>query len=156
MIESYKQAIEEFKRVEHLFHVSLKYTRTVDVIKSVMERMIATFEQSIDSLLKCLKEEKKIIDIPTNPIGKAMLIKEQDPTPEIVSKIDMYLKLRRMVKLEYTKREEFRRHVTMTVNLDGEKVDIDIDKLEEYYNETRLFLIYTKNKVSPYHNGNDD
>ena len=30
----------EVKRVDHLIYVSLKYTRTVDVIRSVVERII--------------------------------------------------------------------------------------------------------------------
>ena len=63
MIESYQQATEEFKRIDHLYYVSLKYTRTVDVIRSVIERMISCYEAAIDSFLKCLKEEKKIEEI---------------------------------------------------------------------------------------------
>ena len=40
MKESFDEAIQELKRVDHLFWVSLKYTRTVDVIKHVIERLI--------------------------------------------------------------------------------------------------------------------
>ena len=32
--------IEELKRVDHLVYVSLKYTRTVDVIRSIIDRLI--------------------------------------------------------------------------------------------------------------------
>ena len=38
--ESIDKAKEELKRVDHLFFVSLKYTKTVDVIKSLIDRLI--------------------------------------------------------------------------------------------------------------------
>lgn len=150
MIESYQQAIEEFKRVDHLFHVSLKYTRTVDVIRSLIERIISTYEQAIDSFLKCLKEEKKIDEIPTNPVGKGALAKENCGDAELCRYLDNYLLLRKILRCEYTKRDEFRRHVTMTVNCEGQTLNIDIDKLKEYYDETKNFLIYIKSRVQCY------
>ena len=148
MMESYKQSIEEFKRVDHLYYVTLKYTRTVDVIRSVIERLISTFECGINSLLLCMKAEKVIEDIPTNPVGKATLAKEN--CEELSSYIDMYLNLRKIMRLEYTKRQEFRRHVTMTVNLDNQTLNIDIDLLKNYYDETGKFLKYIKMRVEGY------
>ena len=44
MNEQLENTIEELKRVDHLFYVSLKYTRTVDMIKHVLERIISTHE----------------------------------------------------------------------------------------------------------------
>lgn len=150
MIESYKQAIEEYKRVDHLYHVSLKYTRTVDVVRSVVERLISTFEYSIDALLKCMKEEKEIEEIPTNPVGKGMIAKEKCNDEEMCSYLDMYLKLRKIIRAEYTKREEYRRHVTMVTNLDGETIDVDIDLLKEHYEETGRFLAHIKKRIEKY------
>ena len=140
MIESYKESIEEFKRVDHLFYVSLKYTRTVDVIRSVVGRIISTFEYSIDALLKCMKEEKIIEDLPNNPVEKALLAKEKCGNEEMHEYFDNYLNLRKLMKAEYTKREEYRRHVTMIVNMEGKTTDIDIDLLKEYYEQVRKFL----------------
>ena len=40
MIESLENAKEELKRIDHLIYVTLKYTRTVDVLLSVVERMV--------------------------------------------------------------------------------------------------------------------
>ena len=156
MIESYKQSIEEFKRVDHLYHVSLKYTRTVDVIRSVIERFISTFEYAIDSLLKCMKEENEIEEIPTNPVGKGILAKENCNNEEMCSYLDMYLKLRKIMRASYTKREEYRRHVTMVTELDGETIDMDIDKLKEHYEETRMFLAYIKGRIEKYKDDEDN
>jgi hypothetical protein len=150
MIESYQNAIEEFKRVDHLYHVSLKYTRTVDVIRSVIERMISTYENAIDAFLKCLKEEKKIDDLPGNPVGKGDLAKNKVENDEMRRYLDNYLKMRKILRCEYNKRDEFRRHVTMIVNYEGETLNIDIDKLKEYYDETKNFLMYVRNRVQVY------
>jgi hypothetical protein len=150
MRESYERAIEDFKRVDHLYHVSLKYTRTVDVIRSVIERIISTYENAIDALLKCMKEEKEIEELPSNPVGKAELAKEKCGSEEFCKYIDTYLKLRRILRMEYTKREEFRRHVTMTVSFEGETLNIDIDKLKEYYDETKALIMHVKSRVQAY------
>ena len=39
MEESLRNALSELKRAEHSLFVSLKYTRTVDVIKHIVERL---------------------------------------------------------------------------------------------------------------------
>lgn len=150
MIESYKQSVEEFKRVDHLYHVSLKYTRTVDVIRSVIDRIISTFEHGIDSLLKCMKEEKALAEIPYSPVAKATLMLEKCQEDKICLSIQEYLMLRKLMRAEYTKREEFRRHVTMIVAFEDKQVNIDIDKLGEYYDDIADFLRYVKSKVSTY------
>ena len=55
-----EEAKEELKRVDPLVFVSLKYTRTVDVIKSVLERLIAAYEFIVMELLEYIKEQKKV------------------------------------------------------------------------------------------------
>jgi hypothetical protein len=150
MIESYKQSIEEFKRVDHLFFVTLKYTRTVDVIRSVIERLITTFEYAIDALLKCMKEEKIIEELPKTPVAKAMLAKEKCDNEEMIKYVDIYLNLRKVMREDYKKREEYRRHVTMIVEMDGETLNFDIDLLKEYYEYMSDFLKYVKGKVEGY------
>ena len=52
MKESLQDAKEELKRIDHLIYVTLKYTRTVDVFLSIIERMINSYEFIIDVLLK--------------------------------------------------------------------------------------------------------
>lgn len=48
MKEAITNAVEELKRVDHLIYVSLKYTRTVDVIRSVINRLIESYNAIID------------------------------------------------------------------------------------------------------------
>ncbi|MBS3136092.1 hypothetical protein J4401_03970 [Candidatus Woesearchaeota archaeon] len=150
MLEKYRESVEEFKRVDHLYHVSLKYTRTVDIIRSAIERIISTYENSVECFIEFLKEEKLAPTVPDNPVGKAMIVLENIKSKQVETSMNLYLKLRRIMREPYGKREEFRRHVTMTTELDGEKLEIDIDKIKEYYDITTEFLSFLKKSIEPY------
>ena len=50
MREKLEEAFEELKRVDHLIYVSLKYTRTTDVLKNVIDRMITTAECMMNAI----------------------------------------------------------------------------------------------------------
>lgn len=63
MKESLDKAVEELKRIDHLVFVSLKYTRTADVLKSIIQRMINTFSFGFKALLIYAKEQKLIQNI---------------------------------------------------------------------------------------------
>lgn len=146
MKESFNGAIQELKRVDHLFWVSLKYTRTVDVIKNVIERLINCISLGLEALLKYAKEKKLIATIPTNEGLRCDLLRKTFPDSiELIDYINFYSRLRKLSKAEYTKREEFRRHVTMIATIDkGEVVEVDIDTLKEYYEKTKDFIAFVK------------
>ena len=61
-----EEARNEIKRAEHLMFVSLKYTRTVDVIRSLLERLVSALEACINSALEAAKERGTIDEIPNN------------------------------------------------------------------------------------------
>ena len=71
MMESLNNAREEFKRCDHLLYVSLKYTRTVDVIKSLILRMLSCYDFTMDTLI--LKKKK---DVPSQVGLKIDMVKE--------------------------------------------------------------------------------
>lgn len=150
MKESFDEAIEELKRVDHLFWVSLKYTRTVDVIKSIIERLINCIGFGLESLLKYSKEKKMIITIPTNAGLRCDLLKKTHlDNAELIDYINFYLMLRKISKSEYAKKEEFRRHVTMIATIDkGEIINVDIDTLKGYYEKTRSFIAFVKRTIN--------
>jgi hypothetical protein len=146
MDESLEDAMEEIKRVDHLFYVSLKYTRTVDMMRTMVGRLISTFDFGMMSLLDHSKAKKKIKEIPLTPISKCELLNEVY-TEDIKKYIDMYLLFRKLVRMPYTKREEYRRHVTMTSQLGDQMVETNIDILEEYYAKTKEFLLFVREIV---------
>lgn len=150
MKESFEEAVQELKRVDHLFWVSLKYTRTVDVIKNVIERLISCIGFGLEALLKYAKEKKLVTGIPTNAGLRCDLLKKIFPdNAELVDNINFYILLRKLSKAEYAKREEFRRHVTMIATIDkGEIVEVSIDVLKEYYERTRKFISLVKRIIN--------
>ena len=147
MEESLEDAAEEIKRAEHLFYVSLKYTRTVDVIRSLIGRLISTFDCALLSLLKYAKEKKKIKDIPPTPIARCDLLEKTFKDINITKYIDLYLLLRKLLRAPYTKREEYRRHVTMISELEDRKLEVNIDTLKEDYDKTMDFLKLVKDTI---------
>ena len=150
MKESFDEAIQELKRVDHLFWVSLKYTRTVDVIKHVIDRLISCIGFGLEALLKYAKEKKLVTSIPTNAGLRCDLLKRTfADNLELIDYINFYLRLRKLSKAEYSRREEFRRHVTMVATIDkGEIVEVSIDSLKEDYEKTRRFITFVKKIIN--------
>lgn len=150
MKESFEEAVQELKRVDHLFWVSLKYTRTVDVIKHVIDRLINCIGFGLESLLKYAKEKKLVASVPENAGLRCELLKKTFPeNAELIDHINFYILLRKLSKAEYAKREEFRRHVTMIATIDkGEIVEVSIDVLKEYYEKTRGFISLVKKIIN--------
>ena len=139
----------EVKRVDHLIYVSLKYTRTVDVLRSVIERIINAFEIGIEGLLKKVEKRRKSFDIPEQPLLRCTLIKKTfSDDKKLLKYVDFYLMLRRILKANYTRREEYRRHVTMIVKIDGEIINVDIDLVYKYFDKIKEFMEYVEEKVS--------
>jgi len=148
MREALENAIQELKRVDHLFWVSLKYTRTVDVIRNTVQRLVNVFDFGLDSVLKHAKEDKLVEEVPKIPGQKCDMLKKTFPdNNKLLEYVKLYVRLRKILKAEYSKREEYRRHVTMTVIVEGETIDVDIDLLKEYYEISKKFIHFVRAMV---------
>lgn len=144
MLEAIENAKEELKRADHLMYVSLKYTRTVDVLRSILERLINSFDFLIDALLKA----KKVKDIPKIPKLKAEAVKKAYLDDQQMSTfMDFYLLLRSVDRASFERALEYRRHVTMTAHLDDKEIEIDIDIIENYFNKVKDFVALVENLV---------
>ncbi|MEM4336944.1 MAG: hypothetical protein QXG86_02985 [Candidatus Woesearchaeota archaeon] len=145
MNDSLRNASEELKRADHLIYVSLKYTRTVDVIKSILERFVTAYDLMMKALLEKKVEEKIIDSIPDSPIERAnAVLSLYGNKDKVKENIDLYLLMRKIIKAEIKSLQEFRRHVTMIAKLnEGTEVYIDIDKIYEYNRIIKDFFIFT-------------
>ena len=145
MKESLRLAKEELKRADHLIYVSLKYTRTVDVIKSIVERLINCLELSVTALLHYAKNQKRIKEVPTLGRLKADAARELYISDQLVQNyLAFYQLLRKIDKAGFDRAQEYRRHVTMTVQLEEGPVEITIDIIHDYYERTREFVMYVE------------
>ena len=145
MNETLKDAADEMKRLDHLIHVSLKYTRTVDVLISVLKRFIECIDFIMLALLQKMHEDKQIESVPESPVGKVNVLKENITDKKILEILDNYLIFRKLVRSVYTKRNEYRRYVTMTVEENGTIIEVDIDSVTEFYGKLReVFPVVSK------------
>ncbi|MBN1157389.1 hypothetical protein JXA85_07230 [Candidatus Woesearchaeota archaeon] len=147
MIDYSDDARSELKRADHLIYVSLKYTRTVDVFQSIIERLINAIGFVIDDLIKKAMDEGKINSVPVSPKLKCEAVKQSFNDEKIKEYLDFYIMLRKITRSEFSKSNEFRRHVTMTVRFDtGEVLEVNIDKIHEYYDYTKQIVDYCLNE----------
>ncbi len=144
MPNTLEDAREEMKRADHLLYVSLKYTRTVDVLKSLLERLTNAIDAIIDGLLDFALEKKKIKEKPENLGLKGTLVKKTFKDETINEMIDFSLTLKKINRAEFKRSREFRRHVTMTAITDTGIVEINIDIIKEHYFKTKSYLDYAE------------
>jgi hypothetical protein len=140
MRETIENAVEELKRVDHSIFVSLKYTRTVDILINILIRMVDCYEFLILALLKYALEHKMCTEIPQSPKEKAVMIKELFKEQEIHDNIDLYLLLKAMLKSNHTKENEYRRHVAMRAIVAGREEIININIISQYYEYLTSFF----------------
>lgn len=131
-------AREELKRADHLIYVSLKYTRTVDVIESVIVRMMSAQQMTIDALLEWLEKKKKLkkIDLSKPYKIKIDLIREKMKKDEtVISLLNFYDYLTKIMKADHIKKEEFRKNVRLIAHDKNGNViqEVGIEVLKEYY-----------------------
>ena len=93
MIEELTEsALEEIKRADHSIYVSLKYTRTVDIIKNTIKRLISAMDISIIQGLEYAKQEKKLKSIPQSARQRANDIVKL--YPQMKKSIEFYQRLK--------------------------------------------------------------
>jgi len=140
-------AREELKRADHMLYVSLKYTRTVDVIRNIIERLISAIDFIIDGMLTKKKEAGKIDEVPTQPGVKTEVVKKLFKEEQFHEIMDFYTLLRKIIRADFTRAREFRKHVTMTSLVDDEFMEIKVDTVHEYFTKTKEFVDFAEEAV---------
>lgn len=150
MKESLQEANDELKRVDHQIYVSLKYTRTVDVLMNTLKRMIDAYNCFVDCLLKYGVEKNLVKEehIPKTPLERGNLVKELFKDDIAQKNMEIYFLLRKIVKTEPKREQEFRRHVTLRTMVDNQEVIVDIDSATEYYNMLKEFREWVEGKIN--------
>lgn len=140
-----EEIIQEKISADHLLYVSLKYTKTCDVIVNLLIRWKTMIEKSIDSILKHAKKKKKISSISLNPIGKIEQIRKLfKKDKEFLKVIDMYEMFRKIRELKKERIGEFRKNVTLKVFYKGKEININLEQLKIYAEMLEKFISTTK------------
>ena len=137
--------IQEKISADHLLYVSLKYTKTCDVIFNLILRWRKMIETSIEELLKHAKKKKKISSIPTNPTSKISEIKKLFKKDEnFLKTIELYEMFRKIENLRKERIGEFRKNVNLRVFYQGKEININLEKLKIYADMLEKFISTTK------------
>lgn len=136
---------EELKRADHLVYVSLKYTRTCDIMKNAMKRMIAADELAMKDYLEYLRKNKELVAVPGSAKERANLVKKLLGN-QVKKYLSLYNLLKKIDKAEYTAIEEFRKNVTLKTKT-PKPIDVKVDDLYNYLEITKEFATIIKNKI---------
>ena len=136
-----ERIIQEKTSADHLLYVSLKYTKTTDVMLNLISRWRSMIEESIDRMLEKAQKKKIIKSIPAAPKQKIDEIKEiYKKDLEVMETIELHEFFKRVETAQKTREGEFRKNVALKILDRGEWVTIDMDKLKEYNAKLEKFI----------------
>ena len=148
------EALTELKRANHILFVSLKYTRTCDVLMNIVNRIIRTFDFAGLALLTKFKEDNLIENIPPSIIERQKVListmSNEEDKEKMKKFIDFYNIMRLIKKSPYEKEEEFRRNVNLISFFDENHVlELNIDSADRFFKKTIDFIDFIKKFINP-------
>lgn len=141
-----EEILKEKTSADHLLYVSLKYTKTCDVILNLLARWKSMIEMCFDAILANAKKKKKIPNLPESPKQKIEFVRLYfKKEKSIQDSVPVYLFFKRVPELSKKREGEFRKNVNLKVTDVGNKiVDINLDKLKEYSEILERFISEVK------------
>jgi len=140
-----EEIIQEKISADHLLYVSLKYTKTCDVILNLILRWRRMIETSINEILKHAKKKKKISSISTNPIGKIEEVKKLfKNNKDFLQVIELYEMFRKIEDLKKERAGEFRKNVNLKIFYRGKEINVNLEQLKIYAEMLEKFISTTK------------
>ena len=129
-------AREELKRIDHLIFVTLKYTRTADIIRTIIGKFILTMDHQVERYYDIQFDKGKIKSIPPVPLMRIKnLEKIHAKDQKIKDMLDFYTRLKLIYNAEFKAKEEYRKNVTLVTK--GEEINIamlkeQVEQIKEY------------------------
>lgn len=140
-----EEIIKEKTSADHLLYVSLKYTKTCDVILNLLARWKSLVEISFDAILEKRIEDGKIPALPESPKQRVEFIRKYfKKSDEIQNVVPLYIFFKRVPDLSKTRSGEFRKNVNLKIVDIKKTTDINMEKLGEYYEIVEKFIIEVK------------
>jgi len=128
-----EEIIKDKISADHLLYVSLKYTKTCDVIINLLLRWARMIELGINETLLHYEETGKIDSVPKSPLEKVQKMEKLFVrNKEMRSILNLYKMFRRVNELRTKKSGEFRKNVNLKIFYAGKEVNVDLEKLKEY------------------------
>ncbi|HLC53806.1 MAG TPA: hypothetical protein VJK03_04655 [Candidatus Nanoarchaeia archaeon] len=136
-----EQIIKEKISADHLLYVSLKYTKTCDVIINLLLRWKTMIELGMDHLVEKVKKQKKWRAVPDAPRAKLVQLRQIYKDDAVISEtLRLYELFRDIESLEKVRENEFRKGVNLRVTYRGTVININLDTLKEYSSLLERFI----------------
>ncbi len=143
--DNMEEIIQEKISADHLLYVSLKYTKTCDVVYNLLLRWRKLIETSINHILEHAKSKKKLKEIPKSPLERLEAVRKLFKKDKEFQKVlDFYEMLRKLEDLRQERSGEFRKNVNLRIFYQGKEINVNLDKLKEYAEDLEKFISTTK------------
>ena len=140
-----EEIIKEKISADHLLYVSLKYTKTCDVIINLLSRWKNLIDRGMDRLVAKAKKEKKWKPVPDAPLAKLIQLRKiYENRPDVLETLSLYELFRDIEKVEKVRENEFRKGVNLKVTYRNQIVNINLNKLKDYAAILERFISYIK------------
>jgi len=139
---------DELRRAEHLVYVSLKYTRTRDVMLNAIKRMVSAYELGFHKYLKSKIKSGCIKEIPQTINEKSVLVKSMTGS-KTKKHFILYSLLKRIEKSRCEGEEEFRKNVTLIAKPkigNAKDIRVKTKDLEEFLAVTKEFVLFLRSE----------
>tara|TARA_Y100000310_G_scaffold320097_1_gene376151 strand:+ start:2972 stop:3412 length:441 start_codon:yes stop_codon:yes gene_type:complete len=139
MNEYLEKARNELKRSDHLVYVSLKYTRTCDVIHNTIQRLVNAYDFAILAVLDKAKSSGKIDSIPSSNRARADIVSKFKKNIKPYLKI--YFLLIEITEADFDRVSEYRKGVTLISRISENKtINVDVPTLMSYFENAKEFV----------------
>jgi hypothetical protein len=140
-----EEILKEKTSADHLLYVSLKYTKTCDVILNLLARWKSMIELCFDALLLNAKKKKKLPNLPESPKQRLEFMKLYFKKEKAIQEaIPLYIFFKRLPELTKKREGEFRKNVNLKI-IEGDKIiEINMDALKEYSETLERFISEVK------------
>jgi len=136
-----EQIIKEKISADHLLYVSLKYTKTCDVIINLLLRWKNMIELGMDFLADKAKKQKKWKPVPDAPRAKLVQLKKIYAREVVIAEtLQLYELFRDIENLDKVRENEFRKGVNLRVTYREQIININLEKLKEYSSLLERFI----------------
>lgn len=143
------EILKEKTSADHLLYVSMKYTKTCDVILNLIARWKSMIEMSFDAIIQKSFDDGVLKQMPESPKQKIEFLKTYFKKLKALQEtVPIYIFFKRIPDLQKTREGEFRKNVNLKIIEPGKITEINMDKLKEYADLLERFISETKQFLS--------
>jgi len=144
-----EEITKEKTSADHLLYVSLKYTKTCDVILNLIERWRSLMDLCFDAILEKATGEKRISIQHNSPKQKIEYMRIYfRKSKDIQEILPLYIFFRRIPGLAKARDGEFRKNVNLKIIEENKTTDINMDMLKEYSQKLEKFISAVRHELT--------